>query len=112
MKKLLVIGLGLISVIGLAAPFLALAADPIQTVNVTADDVPKIITNIATWFYRIVLAVAVFFALLAAFNYLTGDPKKVQKAHQQLLYVIIGVAVALISFGIVSLVNNLLNQAK
>ncbi|MDP2856269.1 MAG: hypothetical protein Q8N90_04140 [bacterium] len=104
MKKSLFIALILVGVVGFSAPLLVGAADPIQTVDINADEIPGIITNIATWFYRIVLAVAVFFALLAAFNYLTGDPKKVQQAHHQLLYVVIGIAVALISFGVVSLV--------
>lgn len=112
MKKLPFIVLTLVSVIGLSAPLLVGAADPIQTVNITAEEVPGIITNIATWFYRIVLAVAVFFALLAAFNFLTGDPKRIQTARHQLLYVVVGVAVALISFGIEKLVNDVLNQAK
>lgn len=108
MNKSLFIILTLVGIVGFSAPLLVSAADPIQTVNITADDVPKIITNIATWFYRIVLAVAVFFALVAAFNYLTGDPKKIQQAHRQLLYVVIGIAVALISFGVVSLVESLI----
>lgn len=108
MKKSLFISLILVGVIGFCTPLLVGAADPIQTVNIDANDVPRIITNIATWLYRIVLAVAVFFALLAAFNYLTGDPKKVQKAHQQILYVVVGIAVALVSFGIVSLVESLI----
>ena len=108
MKKSLFIILTLVGIAILNAPLLVGAADPIQTVDINADDVPGIITNIANWFSRIVLAVAVFFALVAAFNYLTGDPKKVQQAHHQLLYVVIGIAVALISFGIVSLVKSLI----
>lgn len=112
MKKSLFIILTLVGIIGLSAPLLVGAADPIQTVNITADDVPRIITNIATWFYRIVLAVAVFFALVASFNYLTGDPKKIQQAHHQLLYVVIGIAVALIAFGAVNLVENVLVPTK
>ncbi|HOX21804.1 MAG TPA: hypothetical protein PKZ02_02425 [Candidatus Paceibacterota bacterium] len=112
MKKSLFIVLTLVGVIGFSAPLLVGAADPIQTVNITAEEVPGIITNIATWFYRVVLVVAVFFALLAAFNFLTGDPKKIQTARHQLLYVVIGVVVTLVSFGIVSLINDVLTQAK
>lgn len=112
MKKSLFIVLTLVGVIGFSTPLLVSAADPIQTVDITAEEVPGIITKIATWFYWVVLAVAVFFALLAAFNFLTGDPKKIQTARHQLLYVVIGIAVALISFGIEKLINDVLTQAK
>jgi len=87
---------------------MAAAVEPIQPVNIKAEEVPTIIMNIAAWFYRIVLAVAVFFALVAAYYYLTGNPKNVEKAHKQLFYVVIGVVVALISFGIEKLVSSLI----
>ena len=89
---------------------MAAAAEPIQTVNIKAEEVPKIIMKMATWFYWIVLAVAVFFALLAAYYYLTGNPKNVEKAHKQLFYVVIGIIVALVSFGIVRLVQSLIQK--
>jgi predicted membrane channel-forming protein YqfA (hemolysin III family) len=106
MKKLLIF-LTLLGIAGFNL-FLVASAQTITPVNITASDVPRIIMNIATWFYRIVLAVAVFFAVVAAYYYLTGNPKNVEKAHKQLFYVVIGVVVALISFGIVQLVQSLI----
>lgn len=109
MKKFLIYAF-LIGFIGFNVSLVAIADTSIKPVNITADKVPAIIINIATWFYRIVLVVAVFFALVAAFNYLTGNTKNVEKAHKQLLYVVIGIAVALLSWGIVTIVTNTLNQ--
>jgi predicted membrane channel-forming protein YqfA (hemolysin III family) len=106
MKKLLIF-LTLLGIAGFNL-FLVASAQAITPVNITASDVPRIIMNIANWFYQIVLAVAVFCALLAAYYYLTGNPKNVEKAHKQLFYVVIGVVVALISFGIVQLVQSLI----
>jgi|GEM_PF-2371757 len=108
MKKLLIF----LTFLGIAGFNLSLvaSAQTIRPVNISPSDVPKIIMNIATWFYRIVLAVAVFFALVAAYYYLTGNPKNVEKAHKQLFYVVIGIIVALISFGIVRLVQSLIQK--
>jgi len=82
----------------------------ITTIEITAEQIPDIIMNIATWFYRVVLAIAVIFVLVAAFTYLTGanNPKNIEKAHKQLFYAVIAIVVALISFGIVSLVQSLI----
>jgi len=87
---------------------MAAAAEPIQTVNITAEQVPKIIMNVATWLYRIVLAAAVIFALIAAFQYLSGNPKTVEKAHKQLLYSVIGIVVAIFAFSIVAVVKSII----
>jgi uncharacterized membrane protein YphA (DoxX/SURF4 family) len=93
-----------------SASLIVANAQTISPISITAEEVPGIIMNIATWFYRIVLAVAVFFVLVAAFTYLTGanNPKNIEKAHKQLLYAVIAIVVALISFGIVSLVQSLI----
>lgn len=68
----------------------------------------QILITVVQWFYTIVLIVAVLFILLAAFNFITsrGDPGKVTEAKKQLLYAIIGIAVALLSYGVVTLVQN------
>ena len=89
---------------------MAANAQTISPISITAEEVPEIIMNIANWFYRIVLAVAVFFVLVAALTYLTGanNPKNIEKAHKQLFYAVIAIVVALISFGIVSLVQSLI----
>jgi ABC-type uncharacterized transport system permease subunit len=78
---------------------------------VTVSGWVTILVNIVQWFYTIIFIVAVLFILLAAFNFITskGDPTKVTEAKKQLLYAVIGIAVALLSYGVVSLVQNSLS---
>lgn len=66
-----------------------------------------ILITVVQWFYTIVFIVAVFFILLAAYNFITssGDPKKTETAKNQLKYAAIGIAVALLSYGIVTLIQ-------
>ncbi len=89
--------------------------DQVQNSNQTADgvsidanDVPRIIEKIALWLYRIVLVLSTVFGLYAAFLYLSGNPKNVEKAHQQLKYAFIGVAIAIISFSIEAIIRGII----
>lgn len=79
-------------------------------VSINANDVPKIIQKIALWLYRIVLALSIIFGLYAAFLYMSGNPKNVEKAHQQLKYAFIGVAIAIVSFSIEAIVRGIISR--
>jgi hypothetical protein len=79
-------------------------------VSINANDVPRIIQKIALWLYRFVLALSVIFGLYAAFLYLSGNPKNVEKAHQQLKYAFIGVAIAIISFSIEAIIKSIIKK--
>lgn len=79
-------------------------------VSINANQVPKIIEKIALWLYRIVLAMSAIFGLYAAFLYLSGNPKNVEKAHQQLKYAFIGVAIAIISFSIEAIIRGIISR--
>ena len=72
-----------------------------------SDAVSWVIT-IVQWFYTIIFIVAVFFILLSAFYFITsgGDEDKTKKAKSTLLYAVIGIAVGLLSYGIVTFVQN------
>ncbi len=76
------------------------------------DDILNIINNIASWMYRILLAVAVIFVLMAAFTFLTsGDkPDSIKKAKNQILYAAIGIVIAIISFSVSTIVTNVLTE--
>lgn len=87
---------------------MAASAPSVNEVNITADKVPGIIMNIATWLYRIILAAAVVFVLIAASQYLTGNPKSVEKAHKQLLYAVVAIVVAIVAFSIVKIVQGII----
>ena len=65
-----------------------------------------VITTIK-WFYTIIFIVAIVFILWSAFDFITskGDATKTKAARTKLIYAIVGIAVALLSYGIVNLVQ-------
>jgi len=76
----------------------------------TGDELVRLIDKIATWIAIIFFAVAVIFIILAAFGYLTsgGDPEKVGSAKNKIVYAIVAIIVAAISFAVPRLIFNLL----
>ncbi len=70
----------------------------------------NILNTFAGWFYALILALAVVFILIAAFNYLTaaGDEEKLKKAKGYLTYAVIAVAVAILATSFVGLTRALL----
>ncbi len=71
-----------------------------------------ILVTVVKWFYYIIFIVAVLFILLAAFHFITskGDSETTKKAKQELIYAIVGIVVALLSYGVVTLVQNSLSS--
>lgn len=72
------------------------------------EDIKNLLITVVQWFYTIIFIVAVLFILLSAFSFITskGDAIKVASAKRQLLYAVIGIVVALISYTIIELVKN------
>jgi len=104
-KKYL-LSLALISL--LAASLLALPAKGLaQTTTLNEIEPVGAIEKIITWLITIILIVAALFIVIAAFTFVTagGDPEKVNKARDQVLYALIGVVVALLAYGLVLLVK-------
>lgn len=89
-KKLLYLGCAIL----LSSPFLVSAQGP-----KSVDDVWKLVNDIFHLLFIGIMFAAVVYIVLAAYTYLTasGDPKKVEKANQMLLYAVIGVAVAVLA---------------
>jgi membrane-anchored glycerophosphoryl diester phosphodiesterase (GDPDase) len=110
MKKSIYIGLLFVMLSLVAAPALAQVTgiqDPGQAK--TLDSWLLVVQKIAKWIYTLVLIVSVFMVLMAAFSYLTagGDPGKVKKASQMLIYAIVGIVVAILAFSISSIVTGI-----
>lgn len=65
------------------------------------------LNNIANWLFTILLAVAVVYIIIAAFKFVTagGDSDKVNKARDDVMYAMIGIAVAILAKGLVALVQ-------
>jgi len=115
MKKLALYILPTILCVFMAAFFVQGQASPEPTSVITnVGQVLNVVRYVVKLVYWLFFLVAVLFIILAAFNYLTagGDPAKVKKASNQLIYAVVAVAVALIAWGIESIVRNALEQGR
>ena len=74
-------------------------------------DVIKALHSIVNWAFAIVIIVAGMMLIFSAFTYLTasGDPDKVKKAHDAVLWALVGVAVAVLAKGLVTLVEKIVD---
>jgi Type IV secretion system pilin/Family of unknown function (DUF6112) len=105
MKKILT---GVTAISFLTLPLLVIAQAPPETVpNFGATDFLNALENLINWLFSILIIVAVLFIIIAAYNFVTaqGDPDKVAKARNFILYALVGVAVAVASRGLVALVR-------
>jgi len=79
----------------------------------SSDALLNVIANIVKWVYTIFFIVAVMFILFAAFNYLggAGSPERLKKAHSMIIYAAIAIAIALLSVGVVTIIQNFLQPS-
>ena len=103
----------LLSLISL--PILALAQTNVQTppTPVTRfEDILRILNTLINWIFTILLVIAVFFIMLAAFNYLgsAGEPEKVAEAQNKLIYAAVAIGVSLIAKGVEFIVRQLIGS--
>ena len=68
----------------------------------------EIVQSILNWIFGIIGIIAVVMIIIGGFNFMTsaGDPGKVKKGKDTILYGIIGLVVALLAFAIVNFVLN------
>jgi fumarate reductase subunit D len=76
----------------------------------SGDDVIRVLANITTWLWRVFMIATVIAFMFAGFLYFiaAGDPDKVTRANNMVKYGLIGVVVALLSGGMVALVQSFL----
>lgn len=103
-----------------AAPIMVLAQGsgggtgqlpPYNPRNITdLNSFKTVFQSVANWIGYFVLAVAVVIILLSAFNFMTagGADEKITTARRQLIYALVGIAVALLAFSLPAIVSNLL----
>ena len=94
----------------LFAPLAALAVENVPTVITTGTELITKINSIGNWMFAILLAIASVMMIYAAFNFITasGDDKKITSARTMLTYSLVGVAVALLSKGLVAAVRSII----
>lgn len=73
----------------------------------TGNDLITALQRLVNWLFTILLIVAVIFIIISGYNFVTaqGDPEKIHKARNFVLYALVGVAVAVASVGLVALVQ-------
>lgn len=112
MKKNLVI-LTLIGLLLMPAILLVQAAAPgVSTTSpiTSLADILAFIVTVGTWISAIVIGLAVIFILVSAFQFLTaaGNPETIAKARQNLIYALVAVAIAVVAWGLPTIVQELL----
>jgi heme/copper-type cytochrome/quinol oxidase subunit 2 len=87
-----------------------LPEDVVLTNPLAADSIPAILDRIINFMLIIAAPIAVIMTIYAAYLFITaGDnQEKVKTARKTLMYVIIGVAILILSKGIVSLAKSFL----
>lgn len=76
----------------------------------TEASIDNAITKIGNILFGILLAVALIYILLAAFGFITagGDAEKIKTAQMRILYSLIGIVIAILAKGMISLVQDLI----
>lgn len=69
---------------------------------------PEIVQGILNWIFGVIGIIAVIMVILGGFKLMTstGDPGRVKKGKDTILYGIIGLVIALLAFAIVNFVIN------
>ncbi len=70
-----------------------------------------ILNQVVGWVYKVFFVIAALFIILAAFTYLTaqGDPEKVGKSKDRIIYAVVAIVVALIAVGIDVMIKTFLS---
>jgi len=109
-QKLLALSLVGISLLPYAALAQVQVASPSPVEVRDIGDLLDAVNRIVNIIFTALMIAAVIFILLAAFGYLTaaGDPAKVSKAQNMLIYAGVAIAVGLVAFSIPIVVRSIL----
>jgi len=102
--KRIILSLILVGLLVLPAVSLAQAPRSAPTVSVI-----KVLDNIVDWLFSILLIIAVIWLIVAGYYFITaqGDPERIAKARNMVLYALIGVLIAFLARGLVLLVERI-----
>lgn len=80
----------------------------------TTDQLPSVIINIINAIIGIAGIIAVIFIILGGVSYMTstGDPGKIKKAKDTILYAVIGLAICILAFVIVNFAISTVNNSS
>ena len=97
----------------LAAPAVLAQQSPPQNLEICCGS-DSLLANIVNWMFTVILIVAAIFIIIAAFYFVTaqGDPDKVAKARNFVLYALIGVLVAFSAIGLINFVRMIVESSS
>jgi len=77
------------------------------SVNAAAESITTSLINLINWFSWFLAAASVFMGMYAGFLFMTsgGDPEKSKKATTAIIFTVIGIAVSILAFSIISIVE-------
>jgi heme/copper-type cytochrome/quinol oxidase subunit 2 len=66
------------------------------------------------WIYTFAIIIGVVYIVVAAIKYMTasGDPEKVKSAHKALTFAIIGIAIAILAYGVPFIIASFLGAGS
>lgn len=93
-----------------ATPLIAGAQGELPKVDLTKDSITTVLESLRDWFAGIVVIIAVIAILYGAVLYLTagGDEEKVGKAKKTIMYGAVGVLIAILAYGVFTLISSFL----
>lgn len=92
----------------LAQPQIGTPAEITAKTDISVTGIFDLIRKLVNWFAAFIGIVAVVMLLYAGVLFMTGTDENITKAKNVIIYGIVGVAVAAMSWGIANLVNSLL----
>jgi hypothetical protein len=89
---------------------MGVAAQVPDTTIETVDDMIALLATFVDWLYALLLVVAAFYLVWGGLDYVLGggDATKIETGRNKIKYALIGVAVAVISKGLMNIVIDLL----
>ena len=87
---------------------------PTTGIPIEGKGILGLIELVTSWTFAIFTAVSVIFIVMSAFEFVTaqGDPAKITKARQSLIFAVIGIAIALMAFAIPRVVRNIVVESS
>lgn len=79
-------------------------------IDITVQDVERIITGFACWLTRVVLAIMIIFLIVSGIQFLfaQGNPERIERAKRSLIWTLVGIAVILATNIIIATIANAL----
>ena len=111
MKKIIIVSLSCMFLFGFSLSVFAgnLTEPPASPKINSITAILTLVNTLVNWFFTIVMAIAVLMLIIAGFTWMTsgGNEEKITTARKMLIWALVGIAIALLSRGLVTLIQTL-----